>query len=97
MRFTKTASYDNDLVLSFQKYLTASEEISQSDKLKKAVSLLSEACGLITDIDGCDKVCKKIEKAISKLGKCADKLDIVIDVNSSDEIEKDVQKDIENQ
>ena len=97
MRFIKTAMCDEELIANFQKNIIASMEISQADRLKKAVSLLSEACSLVSDIDGCEKVCKKIQKSIDKLGKCADKLNVVIDISSSKQIEDDVQKDIENQ
>ena len=74
---------------------TTAHEMSEVDKLKKVVALLSEACAMIEDNDKYEEVCAKIMKAIKKLGKITD--DEVVELNPSESVEKEVQEQIEEQ
>lgn len=95
MFIKKSSEFDKELVSNFEKILDSQEQKPECDKVKKVVSLLSEACELLEGDDKFDKVCKKIMKAIEKLA------DVVNcepeEITSSEDAEEDVQEEIEEQ
>jgi DNA-directed RNA polymerase subunit L len=96
--------YDRSLVQAFHSLMKKTEIVKSAAHkcdhgacMLKAVQLLEQACEVLENVDGTEKACKKIEKALKALGKIADLKGYVKEINSTEEIEKEVQEEIEEQ
>lgn len=113
MFIKKSSEFDANLVKDYSLILTANDEneakeeceekheeeekkeLGDVDKLQKAVGMLNDVCAILEDDEKYEKVCKKVMKAIKLLGKVAE--GEIEEINTSEDVEKEVQEEIEEQ